>query len=99
MACTAAVTHAALHTSHVLGWCRLAAEAVAGEDRMALQLRQAQQMAAAVARKKEEAAAKLDRLTEKKVLHGPTCCQTDDQRKLMKWQLDTSERSCTEPHM
>ena len=44
---------------------------------MALQLRQAQQMAAAVARKKEEAAAKLDRLTEKKVRHGLTCCQME----------------------
>ena len=65
-----AVTDAALHISQALAWCRLAAEAVAGEDRMALQLRQAQHMAAAVARKKEEAAAKLDRLTEKKVLHG-----------------------------
>ena len=47
--------------------CRLAAEAAAGEDRTALQLRQAQQMALALARRKDEAAAKLDRLTEKKV--------------------------------
>ena len=66
---------------------------------MALQLRQAKQMAAAVARKKEEAAAKLDRLTEKKVLHGPICCQIGVQRRLMNWQLDTSERSRTEPQV
>ena len=59
---------------------------------MALQLRQAQQMAAAVARKKEEAAAKLDRLTDKKVLHGLTCRRIDACR-LMNCQLDTSDRS------
>ncbi len=94
----AAVTDAALHTSQALAWCRLAAEAVAGEDRVALQLRQAQQMAAAVARKKEEAAAKLDRLTEKKVLNGLMCCQTNV-RRLMKCQLDTSETTCTEPQL
>ena len=65
---------------------------------MALQLRQAQHMAAAVARKKEEAAAKLDRLTEKKVLHGLIRCQTDV-RRLTTCQLDTSERSCLDPQL
>ena len=55
-------------------------------------------MAAAVARKKEEAAAKLDRLTEKKVLSGLMCCQTNV-RRLMNCQLDTSETTCTEPQL
>ena len=54
--------------------CRAAATASSnGEssEKLQLQLRQAQQMAAAVARKKEDMLVKLKRLTDKQVLH--TC--------------------------
>ena len=52
-------------------WCRAANTATAsgneGNEKLQLQLRQAQQMAAAVARKKDDMMAKLKRLTDKQV--------------------------------
>ena len=62
----------------VCACCRAAATASAGggesNEKLQLQLRQAQQMAAAVARKKEDAMMKLRRLTDKQVWHDLLCC-------------------------